>query len=135
MALISDPIADYIIRLRNAQMAGHRIVEIPSSKLKQRITEILYNEGYILRYKFESLPNNKAVIQIAIKYDLDTKQPTIKHMKRISRPGLRRYVGSDNLPSVINGLGTAIISTSKGLLTDKAARKENVGGEVLFYIY
>jgi len=135
MALISDPIADYIIRLRNAQMAGHRIVEIPSSKLKQRITEILYNEGYILRYKFESLPNNKAVIQIAIKYDLDTKQPTIKHMKRISRPGLRRYVGSDSLPSVINGLGTAIISTSKGLLTDKAARKENVGGEVLFYIY
>lgn len=135
MALISDPIADYIIRLRNAQMAGHRIVEIPSSKLKQRITEILYNEGYILRYKFESLPNNKAVIQIAVKYDLDTKQPTIKHMKRISRPGLRRYVGSDSLPSVINGLGTAIISTSKGLLTDKAARKENVGGEVLFYIY
>jgi small subunit ribosomal protein S8 len=135
MALISDPIADYIIRLRNAQMAGHRIVEIPSSKLKQRITEILYNEGYILRYKFESLPNNKAVIQIAVKYDLDTKQPTIKHMKRISRPGLRRYVGSDNLPSVINGLGIAIISTSKGLLTDKAARKENVGGEVLFYIY
>jgi small subunit ribosomal protein S8 len=135
MALISDPIADYIIRLRNAQMAGHRIVEIPSSKLKQRITEILYNEGYILRYKFESLPNNKAVIQIAIKYDLDSKKPTIKHMKRVSRPGLRRYVGSDNLPSVINGLGTAIISTSKGLLTDKVARKENVGGEVLFYIY
>lgn len=135
MALISDPIADYIIRLRNAQMAGHRIVEIPASNLKKRITEILYNEGYILRYKFEELPNNKGVIQIAIKYDLDSKQPTIKHMKRISRPGLRHYVPADKLPSVINGLGTAVISTSKGLLTDKAARKANVGGEVLFYIY
>lgn len=135
MAVISDPIADYLTRLRNAQMAKHRIVEIPASNLKKRITEILYEQGYILKYQFEETENKQGLIKIAVKYDLDTKQPVIRHMRRISRPGLRNFVKATELPRVINGLGTAIISTSKGVLTDKEARKENVGGEVLFYIY
>lgn len=132
---ISDPIADYLTRLRNAQMAGHRIVEIPASKLKKRITEILYEQGYILKYKFEDTAAQQGTIHIAIKYDRETKQPVIKTLRRISRPGLRKYVKATELPRVINGLGTAIVSTSRGILTDKEARKENVGGEVLFYIY
>ena len=135
MAVISDPIADYLTRLRNAQMAKHRIVEIPASNLKKRITEILYEQGYILKYQFEETENKQGLIKIAVKYDLETKQPVIRHMRRISRPGLRNFVKATELPRVINGLGTAIISTSKGVLTDKQARKENVGGEVLFYIY
>jgi small subunit ribosomal protein S8 len=135
MAVISDPIADYLTRLRNAQMAKHRIVEIPASNLKKRITEILYEQGYILKYQFEETENKQGLIRIAVKYDLDTKQPIIRQMKRVSRPGLRNFVKATELPRVINGLGTAIISTSKGLLTDKQARKENVGGEVMFYIY
>ncbi len=135
MAVYSDPIADYLTRLRNAQMARHRIVEIPASNLKKRITEILYEQGYILKYKFEETPNKQGVIQIAIKYDRDTKLPVIQELKRISRPGLRHYVAATDLPRVINGLGVAVISTSKGVMTDKDARKENVGGEVLFYIY
>jgi small subunit ribosomal protein S8 len=135
MAVISDPIADYLTRLRNAQMAKHRTVEIPASNLKKRITEILYEQGYILRYKFEETSNKQGAIHIAIKYDRETKEPVIKSMKRVSRPGLRHYVGSAALPRVINGLGTAVVSTSKGVLTDKEARKEKVGGEVLFYIY
>jgi small subunit ribosomal protein S8 len=135
MAVISDPIADYLTRLRNAQMAKHRIVEIPASNLKKRITEILYEQGYILKYQFEETENKQGLIRIAVKYDQDTKQPIIRQMKRISRPGLRNFVKATELPRVINGLGTAIISTSKGLLTDKQARANNVGGEVMFYIY
>jgi small subunit ribosomal protein S8 len=131
---ITDPIADYLTRIRNAQMAGHRTVEIPASNLKKRITEILYSRGYILKYVFETTDNKQGLIRIAIKYDKETKLPVIKELKRVSRPGLRKYVGADSLPRVINGLGTAIISTSKGVLTDKEARHQNVGGEVLFYI-
>lgn len=132
---LTDPIADYLTRIRNAQMAGHRMVHIPASNLKKSITEILYNQGYILKYKFEDTPNKQGNILIALKYDKDTKLPVIQKLKRVSRPGLRHYVKATELPSVINGLGIAVISTSKGILTDKAARKENVGGEVLFYVY
>ncbi|AFC24565.1 30S ribosomal protein S8 [Saprospira grandis] len=132
---VTDPVADYLTRIRNAQMAKHRVVEIPASNLKKRITEILYDQGYILRYKFEETSNKQGVIKIALKYDASSKQPVIRKMKRISRPGLRHYVKADELPRVINGLGLAIISTSKGVITDKKAREENVGGEVLFYIY
>jgi len=132
---VTDPVADYLTRIRNAQMAKHRIVEIPASNLKKRITEILYDQGYILRYKFEETSNKQGVIKIALKYDASSKQPVIRKMKRVSRPGLRHYVKADELPRVINGLGLAIISTSKGVITDKKAREENVGGEVLFYIH
>ncbi len=132
---LTDPIADYLTRIRNAQMAGHRIVTIPASNLKKSITEILYDQGYILKYKFEDTANNQGQILIALKYDQETKKPIIKKLKRVSRPGLRHYVKATELPSVINGLGTAVVSTSKGILTEKKARKENVGGEVLFYIY
>jgi len=135
MAVISDPIADYLTRLRNAQMARHRIVEIPASKLKKRITEILYEQGYILKYQFEETENKQGLIRIAVKYDQETKLPIIRQMKRVSRPGLRNFVKATALPRVINGLGTAIISTSQGVLTDKQAREKNIGGEVLFYIY
>ncbi len=132
---ITDPIADYLTRIRNAQMAGHRMVEIPASNLKKRITEILYDQGYILKYKFEDSANKQGCIKIALKYDKQSKKPVIQKLTRISRPGLRKYVKATEMPSVINGLGTAVVSTSKGVLTDKTARKENVGGEVLFYIY
>ncbi|MCB0652526.1 MAG: 30S ribosomal protein S8 [Saprospiraceae bacterium] len=133
----TDPIADYLTRIRNAQMAGHKIVEIPSSNVKKHMTEILYDQGYILKYKFEDGvgKGKQGVIKIAIKYDPVTKAPAIKKMIRVSKPGLRQYVGVDNLPRVINGLGIAIISSSHGLVTDKQAKKENVGGEVLCYIY
>ncbi len=132
---LTDPIADYLTRIRNAQMAGHRMVDIPASNLKKRITEILYDQGYILKYKFEDTANKQGCIRIALKYDKVSRKPIIQKLKRISRPGLRHYVKATELPSVINGLGVAVISTSKGVLTEKAARKENVGGEVLFYIY
>ncbi len=132
---LTDPIADYLTRIRNAQMAGHRMVEIPASNLKKRITEILYNQGYILKYKFNETANKQGAIMIALKYDKESKKPVIQKLTRVSRPGLRQYVKSTELPSVINGLGTAVISTSKGVVTEKTARKENVGGEVLFYIY
>jgi small subunit ribosomal protein S8 len=132
---VTDPIADYLTRIRNAQMAGHHIVDIPASNLKKRITEILYKQGYILKYKFDETDNKQGSIKIAIKYVDSTRLPVIRKMTRISRPGLRKYVKSTELPRVINGLGTAVISTSKGVLTDKEARKSNVGGEVLFYIY
>ncbi len=132
---LTDPIADYLTRIRNAQMAGHRMVEIPASNLKKRITEILYDQGFILRYKFEETKNNQGAIKIALKYDKDSKRPVIQKLKRVSKPGLRKYVRANDLPSVINGLGLAIISTSKGVITDKAARQNNVGGEVLFYVY
>lgn len=134
---VTDPIADYLTRIRNAQMAGHKIVEIPASNVKKHMTEILYDQGYILKYKFEDGvgKGKQGVIKIAIKYDKVTKAPVIKKMIRVSKPGLRQYVGAKDLPRVINGLGIAIVSTSQGLVTDKKARQLNVGGEVLCYIY
>ncbi|MCW5924460.1 MAG: 30S ribosomal protein S8 [Saprospiraceae bacterium] len=133
---VTDPIADYLTRIRNAQMAGHRIVEIPSSKLKQAITEILYDQGYILKYTFEdkNAENKQGLIKIALKYDPQTKQPVIRELVRVSRPGLRKFAGSANIPRIINGLGVMIVSTSKGVMTDKKAREMNVGGELLCYI-
>lgn len=133
---VTDPIADYLTRIRNAQMAGHRIVEIPASKIKKRITEILYDQGYILKYTFDDEGAHKqGLIKIALKYDPLTKQPVIRELVRVSKPGLRRFAGSGEIPRVINGLGTMIVSTSQGLMTDKQARERNVGGELLCYIY
>ncbi|MBX7206286.1 MAG: 30S ribosomal protein S8 [Bacteroidia bacterium] len=132
---MTDPISDYLTRVRNAIKANHRIVEIPSSKLKKEITRVLYEKGYILNFKFEDVPNHQGVIKIALKYHPVTKTPAIRTMKRISRPGLRNYTGVDTMPRVINGLGIAILSTSKGVMTDKEARSNNVGGEVLCYVY
>ncbi len=131
----TDPIAAYLTRLRNANSAGHRVVDIPSSNLKQDMTKILFDQGYILSYKFEETKNNQGNIKIALKYDLNTKDPVIKKLQRISTPGLRKYSGSDDLPRVLNGLGISIISTSKGLMTGKQAEKQKVGGEVLCYVY
>ena len=132
---MTDPIADYLTRLRNAISAGHRVVEIPSSRLKQEITKVLFDKGYILNYKFEDVDECRAIIKVALKYDLAQKTNAIKALKRVSRPGLRRYVGYRDLPRVLNGLGIAILSTSKGVRTDKEARDLNVGGELLCYIY
>jgi small subunit ribosomal protein S8 len=132
--MVTDPIADFLTRIRNAQMAGHRIVDIPASNLKKRMTEILYNQGYILKYKFED-DNKQGVIKIALKYDPATKQPAIRSMERISRPGLRQYARPAEFRRVKNGLGVAIVSTSKGVMTDKEAKAQNVGGEVLCYVY
>ena len=132
--MVTDPIADFLTRIRNAQMAGHRIVEIPASNLKKRMTEILYNQGYILKYKFED-DNKQGAIKIALKYDPQTKQPAIQSLERVSRPGLRTYAKPDEFRRVKGGLGVAIVSTSKGVLTDKEAKAQNVGGEVLCYIY
>jgi small subunit ribosomal protein S8 len=131
--MVTDPIADFLTRVRNAQMAGHRIVEIPASNLKKRMTEILYAQGYILKYKFED-DNKQGVIKIALKYDPRTKQPAIQSLERISRPGLRQYAGPADIRRVKNGLGVAIISTSKGVMTDKEAKAQNVGGEVLCFV-
>jgi small subunit ribosomal protein S8 len=133
--ITTDPIADYLTRLRNAQKAGHRTVVIPSSKMKKGITEILYDQGYILKYKFDDDEGIGGVIRIAIKYDPVTKEPVIKALGRISKPGLRKYSPANEIPRIINGLGVAIVSTSKGLLTDKQARSENVGGELVCYVY
>jgi small subunit ribosomal protein S8 len=133
--MVTDPISDFLTRIRNGQMANHRIVEIPSSNLKKRMTEILYEHGYILKYKFDDAESSQGVIKIALKYDKNTKEPLIKTLKRISKPGLRKYVGVDGIPRVANGLGIAILSTSKGVITDKQARKMNVGGEVLCEIF
>jgi small subunit ribosomal protein S8 len=132
--MVTDPIADYLTRVRNAQMAGHRIVEIPASNLKKRITEILYNQGYILKYKFDE-DNKQGVIKIALKYDPNTKIPAIHTLERISKPGLRQYAKPGEFKRVKNGLGVAIVSTSKGVMTDKEAKNQNIGGEVLCYIY
>jgi small subunit ribosomal protein S8 len=132
--MVTDPIADFLTRIRNAQMAGHRVVDIPASNLKKRMTEILYNQGYILKYKFED-DSKQGIIKIALKYDPQTKQPAIQSMERISRPGLRTYAKPDEFRRVKNGLGVAIISTSKGVMTDKEAKAQNVGGEVLCYVY
>ena len=131
---MTDPIADYLTRLRNAVGAGHRVVDIPSSNLKKEITKILFDKGYILNYKFED-EGIKRNIKIALKYHPKTKVPAIKNLTRASKPGLRRYAGADNLPRVLNGLGIAIISTSKGVMTDKEAKLLNVGGEVLCHVY
>lgn len=128
--MVTDPIADYLTRIRNAQMAQHRIVEIPASNLKKRITEILYDQGYILKYKFED-DTKQGLIKIALKYDANTKQPAIRSLDRISRPGLRHYAKPAEIKRVSNGLGIAILSTSKGVMTDKQAKANNVGGEVL----
>ena len=133
--LVTDPIADYLTRIRNAQMAGHRTVDIPASNLKKSLTRILYDNGYILKYKFGESENKQGVITIALKYDRESKQPVIKRLLRVSRPGLRRFSKADELPRVINGLGIAIISTSRGIMTDKEARELHVGGEVLCYVY
>lgn len=132
--MVTDPIADYLTRIRNAQIAGHRMVEIPSSNLKKNITEILYDQGYILKYKFDDEAGPQGLIKIALKYDKVTKSPVIRSLERVSRPGLRRFVAATDLPRVINGLGIAIISTSRGVMTDKKAREMHVGGEVLCYI-
>ena len=132
--MVTDPIADFLTRIRNAQLAGHRIVEIPASNLKKRMTEILYEQGYILKYKFEE-DNKQGLIKIALKYDPTTKQPAIRALERISRPGVRQYAKPAEIKRVINGLGVAILSTSKGVITDKQAKAENVGGEVLCHIY
>ncbi|MFI5186572.1 MAG: 30S ribosomal protein S8 [Chitinophagales bacterium] len=131
--MVTDPIADFLTRIRNAQMAGHRIVEIPASNLKKRMTEILYKQGYILKYKFDD-DSKQGVIKIALKYDARTKQPAIQSLERISRPGLRQYSGPADLSRVKNGLGLAIVSTSKGVMTDKEAKAQNVGGEVLCFV-
>ena len=132
--MITDPIADYLTRVRNAIMAGHRVVEIPASKIKKEITKILFDQGYILSYKFEE---NKVqgTIKIALKYDKATKSSVIRKLQRVSTPGLRKYAGADEMPRILNGLGIAIISTSKGVMTNKKARQENVGGEVLCLVY
>ena len=131
---MTDPIADYLTRVRNAYSVGKKIVEIPSSKMKLAITKILCEKGYILSYKVvEGTPFN--TIKIALKYHPQTKTAAIKHIERISRPGLRQYVDVENMPRVLNGLGIAIISTSKGVITDKEAKDLNVGGEVLCYVY
>ena len=132
--MVTDPIADYLTRIRNAQMARHRIVEIPASNVKKRITEILYDKGYILKYKFEE-DNKQGIIKIALKYHPETKEPTIKSLERVSRPGLRQYARPADIKRVKNGLGIAIISTSKGVMTDKDARAQNVGGEVMCHIF
>ncbi|MGJ8685308.1 MAG: 30S ribosomal protein S8 [Nonlabens sp.] len=130
----TDPIADYLTRVRNAVRANHRVVDIPASKLKKEITKILFDQGYILSYKFEE-QTAQDNIKIALKYDRETKESVIKDIQRLSKPGLRKYAGAGELPRILNGLGVAIVSTSKGVMTDKQARAENVGGEVLCYVY
>jgi small subunit ribosomal protein S8 len=131
--MVTDQIADYLTRVRNAINAKHRVVEVPSSNLKKEITKILYDKGYILSYKFEDA-DVKKTIKIALKYHPETKVSAIRSLERISKPGLRKYTNAGDLPRVLNGLGIAIISTSKGVISDKEARKLNVGGEILCYI-
>lgn len=132
--MVTDTIADYLTRIRNAIMAKKRIVEIPASNVKKEITKILKDKGYILGYKFDDEQKN-SVIKIALKYHPEDKTPAIKNLTRVSKPGLRKYAGGKELPRVINGLGIAIISTSRGIMTDKEARKNNIGGEIMCYIY
>lgn len=131
---VTDPIADFLTRIRNAQRANHRVVEVPASNLKKRLTEILYEYGFIYKYKFEN-EGPQGIIKIALKYDPVTKSPAIKGIERISKPGLRKYSNVDDLPRVLSGLGMAIVSTSKGIMTEKDAKKLNVGGEILCYVY
>lgn len=130
----TDPIADYLTRVRNAIKANHRVVELPASNLKKEITKVLYDKGYIQSYKFVD-SEIQGTIKIALKYNPSTKTNAIVHIERVSKPGLRKYAGADSIPRVINGLGIAILSTSKGVMTDKEARAHHVGGEVLCYVY
>jgi small subunit ribosomal protein S8 len=132
---MTDPIADLLTRIRNAIMAGHKVVEAPASNLKKEVARILFEKGYILSYKVIDGDGPQGVLKIALKYNTKSKKPAIKTIKRVSRPGLRQYIGVDDMPRVLNGLGIAIISTSKGLMTDKEARTEKIGGEVLCYVY
>lgn len=132
--MVTDPIADYLTRIRNAIMANHRVVEMPASRVKMDITKILYDKGYILNYKLEDA-KPQGILKIALKYNPESKKNAIKHLERVSRPGLRQYVGVDQLPRVLNGLGIAVISTSQGIISDKEARIRKVGGEVLCYVY
>ena len=132
--MYSDPIADYLTRIRNAVRANHRVVEIPASNLKKDMTKILFEQGYILSYKFDD-SNVQGTIKIALKYNKETKEPVIKKLQRISTPGLRKYAGANDLPRILNGLGIAIVSTSHGVMTGKQAKRDNVGGEVLCYVY
>lgn len=129
----TDPIADYLTRIRNGVMANHRVVEVPASNTKKSITKILFEKGYILNYKFED-DGKQGIIKIALKYHPVTKMPALTKLERVSRPGLRKYTHADKLPRVLNGLGIAIISTSNGIMSDKEARKLHIGGEVLCYI-
>jgi len=133
--MTTDPIADYLTRIRNAVMASHRVVEIPASNLKKEITKILFDQGYILSYKFDDNSTPQGTIKIALKYDKLTKDPVIKDIQRISKPGLRKYSGANGLPRILNGLGIAIVSTSHGVMTGKQAQAQKVGGEVLCYVY
>ena len=133
--MYTDPLADFLTRIRNANSAGHRVVSIPASKIKKEITKILFDQGYILSYKFEETDNNQGSIKIALKYDQTTKQPVIQKIQRISTPGLRKYAGATELPRILNGLGISIVSTSNGVMTGKQATKKNVGGELLCYVY
>jgi small subunit ribosomal protein S8 len=130
----TDPIADFLTRIRNASSAGSKVVEIPGSNVKRAMTEILFDQGYILNFKFED-DDKQGIIKIALKYNQSTKVPAITKIQRASRPGLRKYNGSNSMPRVLNGLGVAIVSTSKGVITGKQAKKMNVGGEVLCYVY
>lgn len=129
-----DPVSDYLTRIRNAVAAGHRTVEIPASNLKKEMTKILFEQGYILSYKFMD-DDKQGVIKIALKYDKQTQESVIKKIQRISKPGLRKYAGHNDIPRILNGLGISIVSTSKGLMTGKQAQKANVGGELLCYVY
>lgn len=133
--MYSDPIADYLTRIRNAVAAKHKVVNIPASNMKKELTKILYDQGFILNYKFEEGENPQGTIKIALKYDRLTKTPAIQKLERVSKPGLRKYVGHSDLPRVLNGLGIAIVSTSRGIMTDKKAREENIGGEVICAVY
>src|SRR5690606_20444094 len=130
----TDPIADYLTRVRNAIKAKHRVVEVPASNLKKEMTKVLFDKGYITNYKFEDT-TAQGTIKIALKYNPITKIPAIRNISRVSKPGLRRYAGVESMPRVLNGLGIAILSTSKGVMTDKEARNLNIGGEVLCYVY
>ena len=132
--MYTDPISDYLTRIRNAVRANHRVVEIPASNLKKDITKILFEQGYILSYKFDD-STVQGTIKIALKYNKETKEPVIKKLQRISKPGLRKYAGANDFPRILNGLGVAIVSTSHGVMTGNQAKKENVGGEVLCYVY
>jgi len=132
---MTDPIADLLTRIRNAIMAGHKVVEAPASNLKKEIARILFEKGYILSYKLMKSDNGQGILKIALKFNPKSKKPAIKELQRVSRPGLRHYTGVGDMPKVLNGLGIAIISTSKGLMTDKEAKKEKIGGEVLCYVY
>lgn len=132
---MTDPISDYLTRLRNAIQAGHKVVDIPASNVKKEMTKILKEKGYILNYKFEDEVNYQGNIKIALKYNPENGIAAIKSLKRISKPGLRKYCDSNNIPRVLNGLGVAIISTSNGVITDKEASDKGIGGEVLCYVY